>query len=172
MQVSWECQNQMFRNEKETGDDIRLSTRLFNKCLSSYQKFCKDVEPGAMRVQECLEDNMDESGFNPECKGELEGMIAKRVSDFRMDNAMRDACESELKDTCGATLEEMDADEKVRQSRRGWATGCAALAARRGPCAGAQVLESVACAHGLRVMRLCVSAASAHLCMGHGPWGA
>jgi hypothetical protein len=77
--VSWECQNQIFRNEKETVDDIRLSTRLFNKCLVDQRKFCKDVEPGHMRVQECLEDNMDESGFSEECKSELEDIIAKRV---------------------------------------------------------------------------------------------
>jgi hypothetical protein len=30
-----------------------------------------------MRAQECLEDNIDESGFSAECKEELEVMIAK-----------------------------------------------------------------------------------------------
>lgn len=108
IQVSWECQNQMFRNEKETGDDIRLSTRLFKKCLTDQQKFCKDVEPGHMRVQECLEDNIEEADFSAECKSELEEMIAKRVADFRLDTALREACESDLKDTCGTTLKEMD----------------------------------------------------------------
>ncbi len=39
---------------------------------------------------------------------------AQRVNDFRLDTALRDACESDLKDTCGTTLEEMDADDKVR----------------------------------------------------------
>jgi Golgi apparatus protein 1 len=106
----------MFRNEKETGEDIRLSTRLFNKCLPDYQKFCKDIEPGMMRVQECLEDNVDESGFSSDCKSELENVLAKRVSDFRMDTALRDACESELKDTCGSTLEDMDSDDKIKKS--------------------------------------------------------
>ena len=49
--VTWECQTQLYRNEKETGDDIRLSVRLFQKCNRDYQKFCKDVEPGHMPVQ-------------------------------------------------------------------------------------------------------------------------
>ncbi|KAG2435442.1 hypothetical protein HYH02_011942 [Chlamydomonas schloesseri] len=116
LQVSWECQNQMFRNEKETGDDIRLSTRLFNKCLVDQQKFCPDVEPGHMRVQECLEDNIDESGFSAECKTELENVIAKRVSDFRLDTALREACEDDLKDTCGTSLKDMDEDDKVKKT--------------------------------------------------------
>ena len=49
--MTWECQTQLYRNEKETGDDIRLSVRLFQKCNQDYKKFCKDVEPGHMRVQ-------------------------------------------------------------------------------------------------------------------------
>ncbi|GLI60743.1 hypothetical protein VaNZ11_002971 [Volvox africanus] len=116
IQVSWECQNQMFRNEKETSDDIRLSTRLFRKCLTDQQKFCSDVEPGHMRVQECLEDNIEEADFSAECKAELEDVIAKRVADFRLDTALREACESDLKDTCGTTLKEMDEDDNLKKS--------------------------------------------------------
>lgn len=114
IQVSWPCQNQLYRNEKESGDDIRLSVRLFTKCLSDQQKFCKDVDPGHMRVQECLEDNIDESGFSSDCKEELESVLAKRVQDFKLDSALREACEKDLKDTCGSTLDEMDNDEKVK----------------------------------------------------------
>lgn len=125
LQVSWECQNQMFRNEKETGDDIRLSTRLFNKCLVDQQKFCPDVEPGHMRVQECLEDNIDESGFSAECKTELENVIAKRVSDFRLDTALREACEDDLKETCGTSLKDMD---EVRAAAEGRLAGRLAVA--------------------------------------------
>lgn len=109
------CQNQMFRNELESGDDIRLSTRLFNKCLGDYQKYCKDIEPGHMRVQECLEDNVDESDFTGECKEELESVIAKRVNDFRLDIALREACEADIKDTCGTSLVDMDKDDKVKE---------------------------------------------------------
>lgn len=116
IQVSWVCQNQMFRNEKESGDDIRLSVRLFNKCMVDSQKFCKDIEPGHMRVQECLEDNMDESGFSADCKEELENVLAKRVSDFRLDTALREACEDDLKDTCGTSLDDMDNDDKVKKT--------------------------------------------------------
>ena len=103
-------------DEKETGDDIRLSVRLFNKCLGDFQRFCKDVEPGHMRVQECLEDNLEESAFSSECKEELENQIAKRVTDFRLDTALREACESDLKDVCGRALEEMDNDDKVKKT--------------------------------------------------------
>lgn len=37
----------------------------------------------------------------------------QRVNDFRLDTVLRDACEGDLKDTCGTTLEEMDGDDKV-----------------------------------------------------------
>lgn len=116
MQVSWECQKMIDRSERESGDDIRLSTRLFNKCLNDQQKFCADVEPGQMRVQECLEDNIDESDFSEDCKTELESMIAKRVADFRLDTALREACETDLRESCGTTLKDMDEDEKTRRT--------------------------------------------------------
>lgn len=41
---------------------------------------------------------------------------SQRVADFRLDTAMRDACESDLKNTCGTTLEEMDNDDKVKRT--------------------------------------------------------
>ena len=47
-------------------------------------------------AQECLEDNIDESGFSADCKEELNNIIAKRVSDFKLDTALREACEDDL----------------------------------------------------------------------------
>ncbi|GFH19709.1 uncharacterized protein HaLaN_16706 [Haematococcus lacustris] len=116
MLVSWECKAQVVKYEKDTGSDLRLSTVLFRKCLADYKRYCSDVEPGNMQAQECLEDNMDEAQFSADCKEELENTIAKRVADFRLDTAMRDACASDLEDTCGLTLEAMDGDEKLRRT--------------------------------------------------------
>lgn len=39
----------------QASDDIRLSTRLFKRCLNDQRKFCEDVEPGHMRVQVGIE---------------------------------------------------------------------------------------------------------------------
>ena len=39
------------RFQKEASDDIRLSVRLFKRCINDQRKFCADVEPGHMRVQ-------------------------------------------------------------------------------------------------------------------------
>ncbi len=50
-QLGWECLDQVLRFQKEASDDIRLSVRLFKRCLNDQRKFCKDVEPGHMRVQ-------------------------------------------------------------------------------------------------------------------------
>jgi ribosomal protein RSM22 (predicted rRNA methylase) len=39
----------------------------------------------------------------------------QRAVDFRLDTALRDACESDLKNTCGVSLEDMDSDEKIKK---------------------------------------------------------
>lgn len=44
--VSWECQEELFRQEVENADDLRLSHRLFKKCMSDKKKFCADVNFG------------------------------------------------------------------------------------------------------------------------------
>lgn len=72
--------------------------------------------PTLLQVQECLEDNMDESAFSVACKQELEEVIAKRVADFRLDTPLRDACEDDLKDSCGTSLTDMDGDERLKAS--------------------------------------------------------
>eukprot|EP00955_Chlamydomonas_euryale_P032612 343245-Chlamydomonas_euryale.AAC.1 len=51
---------------------------------------------GASLAQECLEDNMDQAKFSPQCKEELDGILASRVADFRLDTALRDACETDV----------------------------------------------------------------------------
>ena len=38
MQLSWACEEQLFRQEMENADDIRLSVRLFNKCMPDKRK--------------------------------------------------------------------------------------------------------------------------------------
>lgn len=42
MQLSWACEEQLFRQEMENADDVRLSVRLFSKCLPDKKKvrFC------------------------------------------------------------------------------------------------------------------------------------
>lgn len=38
MQLSWACEEQLFRQEMENADDVRLSVRLFSKCLPDKKK--------------------------------------------------------------------------------------------------------------------------------------
>lgn len=45
-QTSWDCQEELFRQEVENADDIRLSYRLLRKCMGDKQKFCADIKPG------------------------------------------------------------------------------------------------------------------------------
>lgn len=38
--LSWDCQEQLFRQEVENAEDLRLSIRLFHACLADKKKVC------------------------------------------------------------------------------------------------------------------------------------
>ena len=46
MQLELQCEEQLFRQEVEDADDLRLSVRLRNRCMDEKRTFCKEVEPG------------------------------------------------------------------------------------------------------------------------------
>jgi Golgi apparatus protein 1 len=98
MQLTWACEEQLFRQEMENADDVRLSVRLFSKCMPDKMKFCKEVEPGNARSKECLEENKDD--LSSACKGEIDAMIERRVRDFRLDSKLRKSCENEIFNMC------------------------------------------------------------------------
>ena len=49
--VTWECQNELFRQEVEGADDIRLNAPLISKCMGDKKKFCDDIAPGRKAYQ-------------------------------------------------------------------------------------------------------------------------
>lgn len=114
--LDWSCLGNVLRVAKVSAEDIRLNMKLYKACATDWKKFCKDVEPGHMRVQECLEDNLDKSGFSSSCKATLEEVIAQRVSDFRLDGGLQEACEYDLAHTCSTSIKEMEEDEAKRSS--------------------------------------------------------
>lgn len=38
--LSWDCQDELFRQDMENADDLRLSVKLFRKCLKDKRKVC------------------------------------------------------------------------------------------------------------------------------------
>ena len=52
--VSWECQEELFRQEVENADDLRLSQRLFKKCMGDKKKFCSDIKFGVLQHHLCV----------------------------------------------------------------------------------------------------------------------
>ncbi len=48
--LTWECQNELFRQEVEGADDIRLNALLVSKCMSDKRTFCNDVAPGITQI--------------------------------------------------------------------------------------------------------------------------
>ncbi|CAK0736969.1 hypothetical protein CVIRNUC_000833 [Coccomyxa viridis] len=106
--LSWDCQEQLFRQEVENAEDLRLSVRLFRACLADKKKFCADVPPGNARAKECLEDNREKPGFTSQCKEEVEKMMADRATDFRLDPKLRQLCADDIQDVCGYERDSMD----------------------------------------------------------------
>ena len=84
----------------ENADDIRLSVRLFSKCLKEKKAFCGEVAPGGAKVKDCLEDNRNKDSFSADCKEEVDAMIERRVRDFRLDSRLRTVCESDIYSMC------------------------------------------------------------------------
>ncbi len=52
--LTWECQNELFRQEVEGADDIRLNALLVSKCMSDKRTFCNDVAPGVTQIVSLL----------------------------------------------------------------------------------------------------------------------
>ncbi|GBF94315.1 hypothetical protein Rsub_06937 [Raphidocelis subcapitata] len=91
-ELDWDCLEQVVRFQREV-------------------RFCDGVEPGHMRVQECLEDHMEEEGFGAGCKEELTNVMATRMEDFRLDATLERTCAEDIVSTCGARLEDLQKKE-------------------------------------------------------------
>eukprot|EP00951_Prasinocladus_malaysianus_P013425 scaffold101517_cov39-Prasinocladus_malaysianus.AAC.1 len=107
-QLSWDCQEELFRQEVENADDLRLSVTLFRVCLNDKKKFCKDVKPGNAHAKDCLEENRNEAGFSEDCKTELEKMMERRAQDYRLDPELRSLCMEDVEEVCGYEKESLD----------------------------------------------------------------
>jgi len=46
---------------------MRLSVRLFRKCLNDKKQFCDDVPPGNAMAKECLEEHLEELSDGCRC---------------------------------------------------------------------------------------------------------
>lgn len=48
-QLDWECKAQIFRQQTENADDLRLSVRLFRACLGDKRKVRDAADANAFR---------------------------------------------------------------------------------------------------------------------------
>jgi len=107
-QLSWDCQEELFRQEVEDADDMRLNAVLLRLCSKDKKKFCADVKPGMGRAKMCLEENREKPDFSPECKVKFEEMMVRRASDFRLDTNVRDQCRDDIEEVCGYEKDSLD----------------------------------------------------------------
>ncbi|KAK9838535.1 hypothetical protein WJX81_005974 [Elliptochloris bilobata] len=108
VRVSGECQEELFRQEVENADDLRLSHRLFRKCNGDKNRFCPDVKYGGARVKDCLEEHREDSGFSAECRAEFEKMMEARAADFRLDPTLREVCAHDIEEVCVYERDSLD----------------------------------------------------------------
>jgi Golgi apparatus protein 1 len=107
-QLSWDCQEELFRKEVEDAADLRLNPTLLRVCSKDKKTFCSDVKPGMGRAKQCLEDNRAKPDFSPECKAKFEEMMVRRASDFRLDESLRSACRDDIEEVCGYEKDSLD----------------------------------------------------------------
>jgi len=107
-QLSWDCQEELFRKEVEDASDIRLNTALLRVCSKDKKKFCADVKPGMGLAKKCLEDNRNQPDFSSECKSKFEEMMVRRASDFRLDETLRSECREDIEEVCGYEKDSLD----------------------------------------------------------------
>jgi len=107
-QLSWDCQEELFRKEVEDADDLRLNAVLLRLCSKDKKKFCSDVKPGMGRAKMCLEENREKPDFSPECKAKFEEMMVRRASDFRLDSNVREQCRDDIEEVCGYEKDSLD----------------------------------------------------------------
>lgn len=106
--LSWDCQEELFRQEVENADDLRLNVRLFTVCLNDKKKFCNDKQFGNSQVKDCLEENRNKPEFSPQCKTEFEKMMERRAADFRLDANLREMCKQDIDEICGYEKDSLD----------------------------------------------------------------
>eukprot|EP00899_Mesostigma_viride_P022799 jgi/Mesvir1/3703/Mv14989-RA.1 len=105
--LSWDCQEELFRQEVENADDFRLDARLHRECSADKAKFCKDT-PEGYKTKDCLEDHRYEAGFSQTCKELFEAMMERRSMDFRLDAPLRTACAKDIQEVCGYEKDSLD----------------------------------------------------------------
>ncbi len=52
------------------------------------------------QVKDCLEESRTKPGFGSACREEIEGMMERRVRDFRLDSRLRTTCEQDIFTMC------------------------------------------------------------------------
>jgi hypothetical protein len=68
LKVGWECAEQLFKQELEADNDIRLSVRLYQRCLKEKKHFCLNVPPGHAAARDCLVNHRNDPGFGGPCR--------------------------------------------------------------------------------------------------------
>jgi len=106
--VHFECLEELFRQEVEDANDIRLSIVLLRVCMGEKQAFCQHVVPGHADTFECLEQNRNSDGFGQQCREQIEEVMQRRSLDFRLNPKLATACDADIRDTCGVELGRMD----------------------------------------------------------------
>lgn len=116
-ELSSDCALELFRQEVENSDDIRLSLRLYKACQADQQRFCEHIAYGASRIKDCLEDHRLQPKFSSECRIEIEDMMRRRAGNYQLDPELTKACETDIYQTCKSQMKGANGTENVHSGR-------------------------------------------------------
>ncbi|GBG65563.1 hypothetical protein CBR_g51447 [Chara braunii] len=96
--ISYKCNAELYRQERESADDWRLNLPLWRACLDDRQKFCPNVEDGKSRVLDCLEDHR--YNLSKPCFEVFDKKMLRRSVDYRFDYHVAIGCGEDLDKVC------------------------------------------------------------------------
>jgi hypothetical protein len=80
-------------------EDVRQMSSLSRHCADDRARLCPGVLPGRGRVIACLQDNRARVR-EPQCRRQLLRLMGLAAGDYRLDFALRDACEADVRQRC------------------------------------------------------------------------
>jgi hypothetical protein len=80
-------------------EDVRQMRSLSRHCSQDRARLCPGVIPGRGRVVACLQDNRARVQ-EPQCRRQLLRLMGLAAGDYRLDYALREACEADVRQRC------------------------------------------------------------------------
>jgi len=108
-ELSRQCKQVLFQEEKEEADDNDTDFALMRGCKREIKEHCADED--AKDVLRCLKDFSDDSNFDPKCLKIIGKRIIQHSKDYRLNPALQHSCSRDIPKFCGEFLKGVKGDD-------------------------------------------------------------